>query len=704
MIHPALVPGVFLLAYFINKRTRSRRPPNYCLKRFKTNTSSLLSKEIKESDACSQSSSSHNKSTQIRIPIFSENEVFEGDQGQSADVDLIDIERQIFRNNNKTKSSNKKSKKSSSNSTTKPKITKPNTFQTSSPQIIEIINDSDIILDARIQAHINEITNTADKKFAQIAKQLADQKKLFKNQCEEYNKLKECNKLIEIENFELNKKIEEKDRKINEFQVQVSSLKIESVSNSSKNLEIASKLSLVEEEKTNLQKELSESQSQNKILKTEKSTIEKNFTQKFQDINRLLKIEKQKIIDQQIRQKQQLANEIGYHKNLEIFEKNQQELQIEIEKIRQERDELDKEWELLGHKQDVFERNYRIFENERKQLKYDIEQLQELEIRLAAHENTTNTNTTTTSSRNNLSSIEAPSLTDIDINRHLDERLSHLKIRVKSDDTSSESGSESSESSDQNITNNTAKQPHKMPEGKENIAIVESIIENHSQPHVKNTQNTQKPKKLEPSIPGFSIIEDIEYFYDLQTDVGDGNFALVWKSIDIQTGELAAVKHIEKQKVVGKHAMLKDEVNIMRECDHENIVTLFSALESPDSFYLCMEFVSKGDLFDMISDKVKFSERESAWMLHDLGQALTYLHSRQIVHRDIKPENLLCERVDEEEIERYGPGKKMKFKLADFGLAIKCDRKSSLMTVCGKYLDIFRPQKNLPAPYHFQIF
>ena len=48
-----------------------------------------------------------------------------------------------------------------------------------------------------------------------------------------------------------------------------------------------------------------------------------------------------------------------------------------------------------------------------------------------------------------------------------------------------------------------------------------------------------------------------------------------------------------------------------------------------------------GDLFDAITQSVKFDEKTSAGMVNDLVQALYYLHSRSIVHRDLKPENLL---------------------------------------------------------------
>ena len=48
-----------------------------------------------------------------------------------------------------------------------------------------------------------------------------------------------------------------------------------------------------------------------------------------------------------------------------------------------------------------------------------------------------------------------------------------------------------------------------------------------------------------------------------------------------------------------------------------------------------------GDLFDAITQSVKFAEPVAAKMTTDMTNALFYLHSRGIVHRDLKPENLM---------------------------------------------------------------
>lgn len=87
--------------------------------------------------------------------------------------------------------------------------------------------------------------------------------------------------------------------------------------------------------------------------------------------------------------------------------------------------------------------------------------------------------------------------------------------------------------------------------------------------------------------------------------------------------------------------MIENEIYIMKSCNHSNIVKLHEEFETKDEVYLVTDLVKGGDLFDAISQSVKFNERDSASMIQDLCEALFYLHSKKIVHRDLKPENLL---------------------------------------------------------------
>ncbi|XP_041563741.1 serine/threonine-protein kinase GA29083 [Drosophila elegans] len=166
---------------------------------------------------------------------------------------------------------------------------------------------------------------------------------------------------------------------------------------------------------------------------------------------------------------------------------------------------------------------------------------------------------------------------------------------------------------------------------------------------------------------------NIRDLYTLGQIIGDGNFAIVLKIKDRQTGHPYALKIIDKSKCKGKEHYIDAEVRVMKKLDHPHIISLIMDEGQHTNMYLVLEYVSGGDLFDAITKVTRFSESQSRIMIRHLGSATSYLHSMGIVHRDIKPENLLVE-LDEH-------GNVLELKLADFGLA--CEVTEPLFAVCG---------------------
>jgi calcium/calmodulin-dependent protein kinase I len=121
-----------------------------------------------------------------------------------------------------------------------------------------------------------------------------------------------------------------------------------------------------------------------------------------------------------------------------------------------------------------------------------------------------------------------------------------------------------------------------------------------------------------------------------------------------------AVKCIDKAKLEKEdEEALRTEVEILHRVDHPHIVRLRNIYDTPKVFYMVMELMTGGELFDRIVEKSKYSEEEAAAAVRAIADALVYCHARGIVHRDLKPENLLytSQEADGE------------IKIADFGLA-----------------------------------
>ncbi|XP_044875524.1 serine/threonine-protein kinase DCLK2 isoform X4 [Mauremys mutica] len=73
--------------------------------------------------------------------------------------------------------------------------------------------------------------------------------------------------------------------------------------------------------------------------------------------------------------------------------------------------------------------------------------------------------------------------------------------------------------------------------------------------------------------------------------IGDGNFAVVKECIERATGKEFALKIIDKAKCCGKEHLIENEVSILRQVKHTNIIMLIEEMDTPTELYLVMELV-----------------------------------------------------------------------------------------------------------------
>lgn len=129
-----------------------------------------------------------------------------------------------------------------------------------------------------------------------------------------------------------------------------------------------------------------------------------------------------------------------------------------------------------------------------------------------------------------------------------------------------------------------------------------------------------------------------------------------------RTGEKAAVKCILKKSLPqDDEAALKQEVVILKSMNHPHIIKCYGFYDDGESYFLVMEYLAGGELFDRIVKKTFYDEKQARDLVYILLQTVRHLHHFNVVHRDLKPENLLLTTLDDD----------ADIKLADFGFAIK---------------------------------
>lgn len=157
------------------------------------------------------------------------------------------------------------------------------------------------------------------------------------------------------------------------------------------------------------------------------------------------------------------------------------------------------------------------------------------------------------------------------------------------------------------------------------------------------------------------ILDHFEEDFVFISKIGKGSTAKVYLAEHLVSKQQFAVKRISKKQLFQHEngpKNLADEIRILHEIQHENIVKLYSVYESKKTVFLVMEYLPFGNLYQRVLVRGKFSDEISVKFMRNLLLTLEYLHSKSIVHRDLKLENIIM--TGEEDFE---------FKIIDFGLA-----------------------------------
>jgi serine/threonine protein kinase len=149
--------------------------------------------------------------------------------------------------------------------------------------------------------------------------------------------------------------------------------------------------------------------------------------------------------------------------------------------------------------------------------------------------------------------------------------------------------------------------------------------------------------------------------YEVLQTVGHGAYGVVISARDTKTGQLVAIKKIEKafeHETFTKRTLR--ELKIQRLMQHDNIlgiqtIQLPPSREDLNEIYVVVDLMET-DLNTVIRSKQVMEDEHCQFFMYQILRGIKYLHSANVLHRDLKPSNLLV-------------NSSCDLKICDFGLA-----------------------------------
>ncbi|KAH0791053.1 serine/threonine-protein kinase ATG1c-like isoform X2 [Histomonas meleagridis] len=166
-------------------------------------------------------------------------------------------------------------------------------------------------------------------------------------------------------------------------------------------------------------------------------------------------------------------------------------------------------------------------------------------------------------------------------------------------------------------------------------------------------------------------------------EIGRGAFGTVYQGRMIEdfnslkVDDFVAIKTISASRMVFQQEKekLDQEISLMLQLNHPNIVKLYGVEHTSTETLLIMEYCNKGDLIHYLRNyKVGLPEKIVRNFGRQIAIGLDYLHTNQIVHRDLKPHNILLSETTDG---------KIILKIADFGFARFLKPMDLADTICG---------------------
>ena len=173
----------------------------------------------------------------------------------------------------------------------------------------------------------------------------------------------------------------------------------------------------------------------------------------------------------------------------------------------------------------------------------------------------------------------------------------------------------------------------------------------------------------EPEVPlqGGIIGRVLAGKYRIESEIGAGSTAAVFKAIHIDLRRPVAVKILHAQKLSERQFVKRFEAEALAasKLEHPNVTRVIDYGQEPDGMlYLVMELLVGKSLETILTAHGRLPQSKAIAIAIQACTALAYAHDDGIIHRDVKPENimLVAHRDDDGQPSEL-------VKVCDFGLA-----------------------------------
>ncbi len=176
--------------------------------------------------------------------------------------------------------------------------------------------------------------------------------------------------------------------------------------------------------------------------------------------------------------------------------------------------------------------------------------------------------------------------------------------------------------------------------------------------------------------------------------LGKGTFGEVFLTSKKDENELFATKKMDRkyadQPKVSKY--LKNEIEILKQLNHKNIVKLEDVKITKTHYYLVMEYCNGGTLSECLKKYQKkhgqpFSEEIVQYLMRQIVEGIKYIHNHNIIHRDLKLDNILVHFNSETDKNNLNIMKAI-IKIIDFGFATHIKKEDLCYSTLGSPINM----------------